>query len=208
MTSPNHTINSLDSEKLILTQYCATNRLRRTFMQTLYVIYCLKSSALVLVPPSCNQKHSNLNLWKLTIMITARLTFCLPYSIDILILCLKKSKLPCQKELNLRILIAKKGKGHAMHDECPSYNGHPWLTSYHLMGKTHIIWWKTYHMMGTHHKIAANWQKDRIPSYSFKKWWNSIINPEINTSMKLSLSEAFLTCLEYCFWYESIVMSK
>ena len=42
MTSPNHTINSLDSEKLILTQYCATNRLRRTFMQTLYVIYCLK----------------------------------------------------------------------------------------------------------------------------------------------------------------------
>ena len=89
MTSPNHTINSLDSEKLILTQYCATNRLRRTFMQTLYVIYCLKSSALVLVPPSSNQKHSNLNLWKLTIMITARLIFCLPYSIDILILCLK-----------------------------------------------------------------------------------------------------------------------
>ena len=77
-------------------------------MQTLYVIYCLKSSALVLVPPSSNQKHSKLNLWKLTIMITARLIFCLSYSIDILILCLKNSKLPCQKELNLRILIAKK----------------------------------------------------------------------------------------------------
>ena len=42
MTSPNHKINSLDSEKLILTQYCATNCLRRTFMQTLYVIYSLK----------------------------------------------------------------------------------------------------------------------------------------------------------------------
>ena len=72
-------------------------------------------------------------------MITARLIFCLPYSIDILILCLKKSKLPCQKELNFRILIATKGKGHAMYDECPSYDGHPSLTSYHLMGKTHII---------------------------------------------------------------------
>ena len=40
----------------------------------------------------------------------------------------------------------KKGKGHAMYDECPSYDGlasydgHPSLTSYHLMGKTHIIW--------------------------------------------------------------------
>ena len=108
MTSPNHTINSLDSEKLILTQYCATNFLRRTFMQTLYVIYCLKSSALVLVPPSSNQKHSKLNLWKLTIMITARLIFCISYSIDILILCLKRSKLPCQKELHFHILIAKK----------------------------------------------------------------------------------------------------
>ena len=130
MTSPNHTINSLDSEKLILTQYCATNRLRRTFMQTLYVIYCLKSSALVLVPPSSNQKHSKLNLWKLTIMITAGLIFCLLYSIDILIL--KKGGKPS-------ISDCKKGNGHAMYDECPSYAGHPSLTSYHLMGKTHII---------------------------------------------------------------------
>ena len=139
MTSPNHTINSLDSEKLILTQYCATNRLRRTFMQTLYVIYCLKSSALVLVPPSSNQKHSKLNLWKLTIMITAGLIFCLLYSIDILIL--KNGGKPS-------ISDCKKGKGHAMYDECPSYDGlasydgHPSLTSYHLMGKTHIIWRK------------------------------------------------------------------
>ena len=147
----------------------------------------------MLVPPSSNQKHSKSNLWKLTKMITARLIFYLPYSIDILIL--KKGGKPS-------ISDCKKGKGHAMYDECPSYAGHPSLTSYHLMGKTHIIWWKTYHMMGTHHKIAANWQKDRIPSYSFKKWWNSIINPEINTSMKLSLSEAFLTCLEYCFGTE------
>ena len=130
MTSPNHTINSLDSEKLILTQYCATNRLRRTFMQTLYEIYCLKSSALVLVPPSSNQKHSKLNLWKLTIMITAGSIFCLLYSIDILIL--KKGGKPS-------ITDCKKGKGHAMYDECPSYDGHPSLTSYHLMGKTHII---------------------------------------------------------------------
>ena len=140
MTSQNHTINSLDSEILILTQYCATNRLRRTFMQTLYVIYCLKSSALVLVPPSSKQKHSKLNLWKLTIMITARLIFCLSYLIDILILCLKKSKLPCQKELNFRILIAKKERDtQCMYDECPSYDGHPSLSSYHLMGKAHII---------------------------------------------------------------------
>ena len=130
MTSPNHAINSLDSEKLILTQYCARNRLRRTFMQTLYAMYCLKSSALVLVPPSSNQKHSKLNLWKLTIMITAGLIFCLLYSIDILIL--KKGGKPS-------ISDCKKGKGHAMYDECPSYAGHPSLTSYHLMGKTHII---------------------------------------------------------------------
>ena len=41
-------------------------------MQTLYVIYCLKSSALMLVPPASNRKHSKLNLWELTIMITAR----------------------------------------------------------------------------------------------------------------------------------------
>ena len=41
-------------------------------------------------------------------MITARLIFYLSYSIDILILCLKKSKLPCQKELNFQLLIAKK----------------------------------------------------------------------------------------------------
>ena len=120
------------------------------------------------------------------------------------ILCLKKSKLPCQKE--------SKGTSNIC-----------WM---HIISWTRIIWWtsiinflpsdgqdthhmmKTYHMMGTHHKIPANWQKDRIPSYSFKKWWNSIINPEINSSMKFSLSEAFLTCLEYCFWYGSFVMSK
>ena len=132
MTSPNHTINSLDSEKLILTQYCATNRLRRTFMQTLYVIYCLKSSALVLVPPSSNQKHSKLNLWKLTIMITARLIFCLSYSIDILILCLKKSKLPCQKELNFRILIAKKER-----DTQCMMNAHHMMDSHHMMDIHH-----------------------------------------------------------------------
>ena len=55
-------------------------------------------------------------------MITARLIFCLSYSIDILILCLKKSKLPCQKELNFRILIAKKERDtQCMYDECPSY---------------------------------------------------------------------------------------
>ena len=41
-------------------------------------------------------------------MITARLIFCISYSIDILIICLKRSKLPCKKELNLHILIAKK----------------------------------------------------------------------------------------------------
>ena len=69
-------------------------------------------------------------------MITARLIFCLPYSIDILIL--KKGGKPS-------ISDCKKGKGHAMYDECPSYDGlasydgHPSLTSYHLMGKTHII---------------------------------------------------------------------
>ena len=136
MTSPNHTINPLDIEKLTLTQYLATNCLMRTFMQTLYVICCLKSSALVLLPPSSNQKHSKLNLWKLTIMITAGLIFCLLYSIDILIL--KKGGKPS-------ISDCKKGKGHAMYDECPSYDGlasydgHPSLTSYHLMGKTHII---------------------------------------------------------------------
>ena len=71
MTSPNHTINSLDSAKLIQTQYCATTRLRRIFMQNLYVIYCIKSSALMLVSPASNRKHSKLILWELTIMITA-----------------------------------------------------------------------------------------------------------------------------------------
>ena len=66
-------------------------------------------------------------------MITAGLIFCLLYSIDILIL--KKGGKPS-------ISDCKKGKGHAMYDECPSYDGHPSLTSYHLMGKTHIIWRK------------------------------------------------------------------
>ena len=73
----------------------------------------------------------------------AGLIFCLLYSIDILIL--KKGGKPS-------ISDCKKGKGHAMYDECPSYAGHPSLTSYHLMGKTHI----THHMMGTHHKLPAN----------------------------------------------------
>ena len=132
MTSPNHKINSLDSEKLILTQYCATNHLRRTLMQTLYVLYCLKSSALLLVPPLSNQKHRKLNLWKLTIMITARLIFCLSYSIDILILCLKKSKLPCQKELNFRILIAKKER-----DTQCMMNAHHMMDSHHMMDIHH-----------------------------------------------------------------------
>ena len=63
-------------------------------------------------------------------MITAGLIFCSLYSIDILIL--KKGGKPS-------ISDCKKGKGHAMYDECPSYDGHPSLTSYHLMGKTHII---------------------------------------------------------------------
>ena len=80
-------------------------------------------------------------------MITARLIFCISYSIDILILCLKRSKLPCQKPKGAKLSHSdcKKGKGHAMYDECPSYDGlasydgHPSLTSYHLMGKTHII---------------------------------------------------------------------
>ena len=60
-------------------------------------------------------------------MITAGLILCLLYSIDILIL--KKGGKPS----------IEKGKGHAMYDECPSYDGRPSLTSYHLMGKTHII---------------------------------------------------------------------
>ena len=78
-------------------------------------------------------------------MITARLIFCLSYSIDILILCLKKSKLPWAKGAKLSNSDFKKGKGHAMYDECPSYDGlasydgHPSLTSYHWMGKTRII---------------------------------------------------------------------
>ena len=132
MTSPNHTINSLNSKKLILTQYCATNRLRGSFMQTLYEIYCLKSSALVLVPPSSNQKHSKLNLWKLTIMITARLIFCISYSIDILFLYLKKSKLPCQKELNFCILIAKKER-----DTQCMMNAHHVMDSHYMMDIHH-----------------------------------------------------------------------
>ena len=132
MTSPNHAINTLDIEKLTLTQYFATNCLMRTFMQTLYVIYCLKSSALVLVPPSSKQKHSKLNSWKLTIMITARLIFCLSYLIDILIPCLKKSKLPCQKELNFRILIAKKER-----DTQCMMNAHHMMNSHHIMDIHH-----------------------------------------------------------------------
>ena len=74
-------------------------------------------------------------------MITARLIFCISYSIDILILCLKRSKLPCQKPKGAKLSHSdcKKGKGHAIYDECPSYDGRPSLTSYHLMGKTHII---------------------------------------------------------------------
>ena len=46
-------------------------------------------------------------------MITAGLIFCLLYSIDILIL--KKGGKPS-------ISDCKKGKGHAMYDECPSYD--------------------------------------------------------------------------------------
>ena len=59
-------------------------------------------------------------------MITAGLIFCLLYSIDNLIL--KKGGKPS-------ISDCKKGKGHAMYDECPSYDGlasydgHPSLTS-------------------------------------------------------------------------------
>ena len=55
-------------------------------------------------------------------MITARI---FAYSIDILILCLKKSKLPYQKELNFRILIAKK--------ERDLMNAHHMMDSHHMM---------------------------------------------------------------------------
>ena len=84
MTSPNHTINSVDSMKLILTIYCATNRLRRPFKQALNVIYC------------------------------------------------QKSKLPCQKELNFRILIANQER-----DMQCMMNAHHMMDSHHMMGIHH-----------------------------------------------------------------------
>ena len=65
-------------------------------------------------------------------MITARLILYLSYSIDILILCLKKSKLPCQKELNFRILIAKKER-----DTQCMMNDHHMMDSHHMMDIHH-----------------------------------------------------------------------
>ena len=65
-------------------------------------------------------------------MITAWLLFCISYSIDLLILCLKKSKLACQKELNFRILIAKKKRD----TQCM-------INAHHMMD--------LHHMMDTHH---------------------------------------------------------
>ena len=65
-------------------------------------------------------------------MITARLIFCISYSIDILILCLKRSKLPCQKELNFRILIAKKER-----DTQCMMNAHHMMDSHHMMDIHH-----------------------------------------------------------------------
>ena len=67
-------------------------------------------------------------------MITARLIFCISYSIDILFLYLKKSKLPCQKELNFCILIAKKER-----------DTHCMMNAHHMMD--------SHHMMDIHHKL-------------------------------------------------------
>ena len=65
-------------------------------------------------------------------MITARLIFCISYSIDILFLYLKKSKLPCQKELNFCILIAKKER-----DTQCMMNAHHMMDSHHMMDIHH-----------------------------------------------------------------------